>query len=685
MNTFKLSRTFFQFSACLLAFSGMILLSSCENDDEGMMPTPDPTGDSKTYTLSSVSDPNISGTAKFEELEGGSALVTLTLSGTSGSTMHPAHIHLNSAAIGGDIAISLNPVDAATGMSETQVSEMDNGTAITYDQLLDFDGYINVHASESDLATLVAQGDIGSNELTGDSKTYTLVEKAVEGISGSVKFEERTNGFTLATIMLENTPDDGSHPAHIHMNSAVEGGGIAITFNPVNGATGMSKTGIRGFNGEDGTMNAGEAISYEEILEYNGYVNVHLSADDLGTLVAQGDIGSNELTGETKEYALNTKDVEGISGTATFAMRKDGSTLLTLALEGSAEGADHPAHIHMNSAVESGAIAISLNSVDASDGMSMTSVRAFNGEDGTMNAGEAISYEELLEYDGYINVHKSVEDLGTLLAQGDIGGNELTGESKAYALEERAVPGISGEVMFEERKNGTTLATIMLENTPDGGMHPAHIHMNSAAEGGGIAITFNTVDGSTGMSKTNIRAFNGEDGTMNAGEVITYEEILEYNGYVNVHLSAADLATLVAQGDIGSNELTGETKVYTLNTRDVEGVSGTATFAMRKDGSTLVTLALEGTTVGGNHPSHIHMNSATEGGDIAISLNNVVGDTGMSMTSVRAFNAEDGTMNGGEDISYEELLAYDGYINVHLSMEDLATLVAQGDIGSNAP
>jgi hypothetical protein len=32
---------------------------------------------------------------------------------------------------------------------------LDNGTAITYQQLLNFDGYINVHLSATNLATLL--------------------------------------------------------------------------------------------------------------------------------------------------------------------------------------------------------------------------------------------------------------------------------------------------------------------------------------------------------------------------------------------------------------------------------------------------------------------------------------------------------------------------------------------------
>jgi hypothetical protein len=49
----------------------------------------------------------------------------------------------------------------------------------------------------------------------------------------------------------------------------------------------------------------------------DGYINVHLSATNLATLVA--DIGQNELTGTSKVYALGSVAVPNISGTATFS------------------------------------------------------------------------------------------------------------------------------------------------------------------------------------------------------------------------------------------------------------------------------------------------------------------------------------------------------------------------------
>ena len=70
---------------------------------------------------------------------------------------------MNDAATTGPIVVDLTNVDGDTGMSKTNVSELNDGTAVSYDELIDFNGYINVHNSGSDIGTLVAQGNIGSN------------------------------------------------------------------------------------------------------------------------------------------------------------------------------------------------------------------------------------------------------------------------------------------------------------------------------------------------------------------------------------------------------------------------------------------------------------------------------------------------------------------------------------------
>jgi hypothetical protein len=92
----------------------------------------------------------------------------------------------------------------------------------------------------------------------------------------------------------------------------------------------------------------------------------------------------------------------------------------------------------------------------------------------------------------------------------------------------------------------------------------------------------------------------------------------------------------------------------------------------------MITISLQGTTAGGDHPAHIHANNAASGGGIVMDLKNVSGATGKSVTSANALNDD-------TEMTYEELLNFNGYINVHLSAAALGTLIAQGDIGSNAP
>ena len=370
------------------------------------------------------------------------------------------------------------------------------------------------------------------------------------------------------------------------------------------------------------------------------------------------------LTGDSQTYVLNPVSNANIGGTVTFAKRDDGKTLITILLTEKQAGATHPAHIHANTAAEGGSIALDLSSVTGSTGKSETVVSTLN--DGTM-----VSYEDLINFDGYVNVHASPTDLGTLVGQGDIGQNALTGDTKTYPLNSVSNNAVSGTATFAKRANGETLVTLALIGTTADGNHPAHIHANTAAQGGGIMIDLMNVTGATGKSQTNVTK-------LNSGTAITYDELLTYNGYINVHLSPTSLSTLIAQGDIGQNELTGTNKVYTLAQLNASGVSGTVTFAERKSGFTLISVSLTGTTPGATHPSHIHANNAATGGPIVLDFTSINGTTGKSVTHVTQ-------LKSGTPITYAQLIAYNGYVNVHLSPTSLSTLIAQGNIGSNAP
>lgn len=506
---------------CGIIASALFFFSGCENDDD---PGPQLTGNSKEYALSSVSDPAISGTVTFAERDDDQVLITIQLSGTQSGATHPAHIHANSAAETGGIVLDLTAVNGASGKSETVVKTWNDGTALTYDDLLNYDGYVNVHASESDLSTLVAQGDIGSNELTGDNKVYTLHPVADPAVTGTATFAKRKNGSTLVTVALNGTQAGASHPSHIHANTIAQTGSIVINLNNVDGTTGMAKTNVD-------TLNNGTPITYEELLDFNGYLNVHTGS----TFVVQGDIGANELTGDKKVYTMTPVVDPTVTGTVTLEKRKKGTTLVTVDLKGIKDQLNHASHFHATTIAQGGSITINLKTVPGATGFAQTSVD-------TLNNGTPITYEELLNYDGYVNVHSG----SSFVAQVDIGQNELTGEHQHYTLDAVGGSGVSGMATFEKRKNGKAQITLELTGTVDGGDHPAHIHADDAATGGAIVLDLKNVKGPGGKSVTSVN-------TLNDATPITYDQLIAFDGHINVHKSAAELATLIAQGNIGSN------------------------------------------------------------------------------------------------------------------------------------
>lgn len=302
----------------LLLLITTFLISCGDDDDNGYNTSadgPKPTGNTKVYNLGSVADASIKGTATFLELNDNSITLELDLQNTPSGGEHPAHIHFNTVAETGGVAESLTPVDGSTGKSSTNFSSLDDGSPITYDEILGFDGYINIHLSASDLSTLVAQGDIGQNELTGVTKTYDLNEADVSGINGIAEFAERVNGTTLVTISLNGTQTGNSHPAHIHQNDVATGGNIIAGLNPISGDTGISETQISELVG-------GDAVSFDDFLTIDAYINVHLSDTEMNTIVSEGNIGANE--GSTDGNATNFDVSNG--GASAYVFNDGGFT-----------------------------------------------------------------------------------------------------------------------------------------------------------------------------------------------------------------------------------------------------------------------------------------------------------------------------------------------------------------------
>jgi len=268
----------------LIVFS-ITLFTNCSDDDSSEQIT---SLTSEIFNIEAFEDSNIFGTIEYFKNSNSTITIEVNLVGTESNQSYPAKIVFDTAAdydaTNTEVAINLVPIDGNSGKSRTTFSTLEDGTFISYEALLDFDGNIVINKSETS-QVIVTQSDIGQNILTTNTVSYPLSEVDVSDISGTITFTERVNGEALAEISLVGSPEGGVHPAHIHSGSvATAPGAIAFTFNSV--ISKISKTNVA-------KLDDGSPFGYDDVLSVNGYVNVHLSATNLGIILAQGNIGAN--------------------------------------------------------------------------------------------------------------------------------------------------------------------------------------------------------------------------------------------------------------------------------------------------------------------------------------------------------------------------------------------------------
>ena len=252
-------------------------LFSCDEE------LPNVTGKNHLYELKSISEQDIDGHMKIRQRNDGSTQIELVLNNLGSNDTYPAYLHFNNALEGGGVALTLTPVDGNSQNSVTEVTELDSGQPITYDELKSFDGHINVQLG-NDPGAVVAQADIGMNALTGRFQQFTLQEGDVANASGIVTVEERESGFSLITVEVEGSIEGKQHPVTLNFGSIYDSQGQAGTFNPVDGSTGLSHTHVENLDGE-------LVAHYNSLVEFNGFVRVHLGTGaEMNTVLVQGNI-----------------------------------------------------------------------------------------------------------------------------------------------------------------------------------------------------------------------------------------------------------------------------------------------------------------------------------------------------------------------------------------------------------
>lgn len=131
-------------------------------------------------------------------------------------------------------------------------------------------------------------------------------------------------------------------------------------------------------------------------------------------------------------------------------------------------------------------------------------------------------------------------------------GNGSNGlRSTEYTLGSVNGSGVDGRILISENADSSFNVLVNLNSSVPDTVHVLHIHNGSPDSPGTIAVALSSVKGTDGAVESltsNIREVLLPDNTM---QPMTYEGILGFTGYVDVHFSA-QTDSLIAQGKIGN-------------------------------------------------------------------------------------------------------------------------------------
>lgn len=121
------------------------------------------TGNSETVELNEVEESGISGTLELFERTNGHALAVIELTGTGSDQMYKAHLYENDNGDQNEPLFVFNDVDGETGLSMTNIFEIEDGTVFGYEEVTGENAAIHIYLDENDM-TLIASGNLETDE-----------------------------------------------------------------------------------------------------------------------------------------------------------------------------------------------------------------------------------------------------------------------------------------------------------------------------------------------------------------------------------------------------------------------------------------------------------------------------------------------------------------------------------------
>ncbi len=154
------------------------------------------------------------------------------------------------------------------------------------------------------VAALVA---VGSMQVSaqGNEVIVPILELNGSGVSGDATLTDNGDGTTTIDVLVDGST--GDHPIHLHSGTCAELGDVVVALNDVD-ADGVSITTVA------------LPLSTIQDPEVGPHaINIHLSADDIATYVACGDVPTTEVAATGGETETTATPATGVGSTVQEA------------------------------------------------------------------------------------------------------------------------------------------------------------------------------------------------------------------------------------------------------------------------------------------------------------------------------------------------------------------------------
>ncbi len=262
------------------------LFGACNTEEQKKLQGDFPTltGNKEVYLIYPKKQIRVVGEAVFHETEKNSSVLTISINNIKSGEYHVA-IYLGSYAEKDDEFISLGILDTDAGYFEIEIIEDGKGNTLLFNDLINLDGHIKLSGQflVSDDTYIT---DIGVNELTGNSKNYILEPVEYQEASGKIEIYERKSRESMVRVTLLNKPLNNDLPVSLYSNSYGENSDLILNLNPIKPGKSFSDSHVS-------ELKSGETVLYQDLINLNGHIRVHLGVTTFNIILAAGNIGSN--------------------------------------------------------------------------------------------------------------------------------------------------------------------------------------------------------------------------------------------------------------------------------------------------------------------------------------------------------------------------------------------------------